>query len=259
MNGFIKIHRELLEWEWAQDPNMISLLIHLILLASFTDKKWKGIDVRRGELITSYESLSEKTGLSVKQVRTCLNRLVECGEVGKQTTNKYTLIRVLKYEKFQTSEMEGQSNDNQRAGKGQAEDNQRADKGQHLKNVKKEKNVKNIKKRNIKEKSGEAGEELEVFESFWNLYGKKVGKENAFKSWQKISSEDKRKIFTTLPAYIQSTPEIKFRKHPATYLNGKHWEDELPTQDAHEESEREAMHRKHLEGDALIRELAGWN
>ena len=37
-NGWIKIHRKLLEWEWADDPNMVALWIHLLLNANLTDK-----------------------------------------------------------------------------------------------------------------------------------------------------------------------------------------------------------------------------
>jgi hypothetical protein len=34
------------------------------------------------------------------------------------------------------------------------------------------------------------------------------------------------KIFETLPFYLKSTPDIKFRKNPTTYLNQRTWEDE---------------------------------
>ena len=37
------------------------------------------------------------------------------------------------------------------------------------------------------------------------------------------------KIFETLPNYIKSTPDPKFRKNPLTYLNNKTWEDEYTT------------------------------
>ena len=65
------------------------------------------------------------------------------------------------------------------------------------------------------------------FDKFWNLYDYKTGKDKAIKAWKRIFSDDKKKIFEVLPAYIQSTPNKQFRKHPATWLNGKHWEDEI--------------------------------
>ena len=68
---------------------------------------------------------------------------------------------------------------------------------------------------------------LEEFELFWNSYDKKTGKDKCLEKFLKLSNDHKQKIFETLPAYVKSTPDKKFRKNPLTYLNGKHWNDEL--------------------------------
>jgi predicted phage replisome organizer len=65
------------------------------------------------------------------------------------------------------------------------------------------------------------------FDDFWNLYDKKTGKEKCMSRWQKLSESEKDKIFDALPLYVNSTPDLKYRKNPLTWLNGKHWEDEL--------------------------------
>jgi len=66
------------------------------------------------------------------------------------------------------------------------------------------------------------------FENFWNLYDKKVGdKIKLQKKYYLLSKEEKEKIFNTLPEYVKSTPEKKFRKMPETYLNNKSWNDEI--------------------------------
>lgn len=80
-----------------------------------------------------------------------------------------------------------------------------------------------------KEKGQEKEEEQSCleFEKFWNLYDKKVGTSDCKKKFEKLSKLEKEKIFETLPLYIKSTPEKKFRKNPKTYLNGSHWEDEI--------------------------------
>ncbi len=59
------------------------------------------------------------------------------------------------------------------------------------------------------------------------MYDKKTGKDKCLKVFLKLSDAHKQKIFATLPSYIESTPDVKFRKNPLTYLNGKHWEDEI--------------------------------
>lgn len=67
-----------------------------------------------------------------------------------------------------------------------------------------------------------------VFEKFWDLYDKKVGnKEKVKAKFLSLKQEEKEKIFEHLPDYIYSTPDKKFRKDPATYLNNKSWNDEI--------------------------------
>jgi hypothetical protein len=65
------------------------------------------------------------------------------------------------------------------------------------------------------------------FDDFWNLYDKKTGKEKCISKWKKLTDSEKDKILETLPLYVNSTPDLKYRKNPLTWLNGKHWEDEL--------------------------------
>lgn len=68
----------------------------------------------------------------------------------------------------------------------------------------------------------------EEFDRFWDLYGKKVGdKVKIKKKFLSLSKADREKIFETLPAYVESTPDKQFRKHPQTYLNNRSWEDEI--------------------------------
>jgi len=67
------------------------------------------------------------------------------------------------------------------------------------------------------------------FDRFWLLYDKKVGKRKTEKLYFELSSKDREQIFTTLPAYVQATPNKKFRKDPATYINNRCWEDEIVT------------------------------
>ncbi len=34
MQGFIKIHRSLIDWEWYTEPNTFRVFIHLLMLAT---------------------------------------------------------------------------------------------------------------------------------------------------------------------------------------------------------------------------------
>jgi hypothetical protein len=130
MNGWVKLHRNILEWEWYHDTNVKCLFIHLLISANHKDKQWRGITIKRGELVTSYAHLSDELSLSVKQIRIALSKLNRTGETASKTTNKYSLIRLVNYDYYQDYEnegtQEGKQQGSQGASRGQAEGKQRA-------------------------------------------------------------------------------------------------------------------------------------
>jgi hypothetical protein len=66
---------------------------------------------------------------------------------------------------------------------------------------------------------------LQRFTEFWNLYPRKQNKGQAEKAWKKLDQETKDKILKILPSYIFSY-DPQFQPMPASWLNGKRWEDE---------------------------------
>lgn len=109
MEGFIKLHRKIQNWEWSKNPNTWGLFIHLIVLANWQDKQWQGVTVKRGQLATSRRSLSEKTGLSEQQIRTALANLSRTHDITIESTSKHSLITITNYNSYQ----EWQSDSNQ--------------------------------------------------------------------------------------------------------------------------------------------------
>lgn len=101
MEGWIKIHRSLLDWEWYQDTNCVRLALHFLLKANYQPKKWKGIIIDRGQLVTTRGQLSEETGLSEMQIRTAIDKLDNCGFITKSGTHKYTIITICNYDYYQ--------------------------------------------------------------------------------------------------------------------------------------------------------------
>ena len=104
MEGWIKIHRKLLSWEWYSDINVTRLFIHLLLKANHTENKWQGIVIEKGQLITSLEHLSKETGLTFQQTRTALDKLKLTNEITIKTTNKNSLITIMNYSFYQNDE-----------------------------------------------------------------------------------------------------------------------------------------------------------
>lgn len=102
MQGFIQLHRQITEWEWYTEPNTFRLFIHCLLKANHKSKKWRGIDIDRGQFITSYETLSKETKLSVQNIRTSLKNLCEItGELTRTPHSQYTIITVSNYNQYQ--------------------------------------------------------------------------------------------------------------------------------------------------------------
>lgn len=83
-----------------------------------------------------------------------------------------------------------------------------------------------IPKVNAQEILEKVNKKEELFEKFWNIYNKKTGGKDAKAKFLKLTDKEIDQILNTLPHYVKSTPDVKFRKHPLTYLNQRTWEDE---------------------------------
>jgi len=153
MQGWVKFHRRITKWEWYTDKNTFKIFFHLILMANHKSKKWRGIEVNRGELITSQDKLAATNGITRQQVRTSLNKLKSTNEITIKTTNKYTLIKVVNYSNYQEKEKESNQQNNQQITNEQPTsnqpDNQRVTTNKNVKNLKNVKNVKNVKNKEV--------------------------------------------------------------------------------------------------------------
>lgn len=101
--GFIFLHRQIMEWEWYSDINVTRVFIHCILEANHKDNKWQGNTIKKGTFVTSYEKLAIATSLTVQQVRTALNKLKSTGEITCKSTSRNSIITVNNWNKFQTN------------------------------------------------------------------------------------------------------------------------------------------------------------
>lgn len=140
-NGWIKIHRKMVDWEWYSDTNTFRLFFHLLLTANSEDKRWQGIVVKRGQVVISYDTIAKRLGLSIRQARTSLAKLISTNEITKQTTNRYTLVTICKYEDYQQNPNEvrqAKSQAERQANDKQTTSNLTPERQQHKKNKKKE-------------------------------------------------------------------------------------------------------------------------
>lgn len=149
--GWIKLHRNLKDWEWYDDHNCVRLLIHLLLTVNHKEKRWQGIKIMEGQRIASWDKLSTETGLTLQQVRTAIKKLELSGEITRKLTGKSQLVTLVKWGKMQDNQQEDNREISSFSTENQQNDNRTiTDEQQQLKNVKNNKNVKN---KDIYEKS----------------------------------------------------------------------------------------------------------
>ena len=129
MEGWITLHRKFLKWEWFDIPEMVKLFIYLLLMAQHEERKYRGVVLKRGELITSVPTIMNDCKLTEQQTRTCIMRLKSTGEITCESTNRYTIITICNYDRYQGEKVEinGQNNGQPNA---QATDKQRTSNGQ---------------------------------------------------------------------------------------------------------------------------------
>ena len=94
----------MLQWEWWDDLNTWRLFMTILIMANWKDKKWHGKTIPRGSLWTSLKSLSKRSGLSVRQVRVSLDKLIMTNEVTNQVTKQGRLVTVVNYDFYQSVE-----------------------------------------------------------------------------------------------------------------------------------------------------------
>ena len=201
-NTFIKLYRGLLDWEWFNDSKMVHLYIFLLIKANFVDGKWRGQEIKRGQLVTGLDSLSKQTGISKQSIRTCLDRLKLTNEINIESTNKFSLITIVKYEDYQ-------SFDSKPTHKQQTTNIQSTFNQQQVKNNKESKEM--------------------YFDSFWSFYPNKVAKEKCKAKFLKLEPDEIIQILATIQNWSKYKPfESYTHPNPETYLNQKRWQDVIP-------------------------------
>lgn len=104
-NGFIKLHRKFLEWEWYSNVNDRLVFIHCLLKANWEDGWFEGKKIPRGSFATSYKNLSKEIGISVRQLRTSLNHLKMTNNLTHESNHQFSIITINNYDKYQANDI----------------------------------------------------------------------------------------------------------------------------------------------------------
>ncbi len=196
--GWIKLHRQLLEWEWYDDINTSRLFIHLMLTANHKDNNWRGIQIKRGSRLTSLDKLSSETNLSVSKIRTAIKKLISTNEIASKSHSQHTVFTMINYDMYQDDDKQ---NDKPVTNESQTNDKRIAT-NKNDKNVNNEKNDKkdivarapkrftpptDIETVSYFEEKGSTASEAEKFWFFYDSKNWMVGK-SKMKRWQSAAS-----------------------------------------------------------------------
>ena len=99
--GFISLHRQILDWEWFKDATTFHTFVYLLLSANFELGNYKGVEIQRGQLITSLPKISADLQQTIQQTRTALKHLKLTGEITDEGNPQYRIITIVKYDEYQ--------------------------------------------------------------------------------------------------------------------------------------------------------------
>ena len=214
--GHIKIDRRILNWEWYSDSNMVHVFLHLLLNANYSESRFQGVLVKRGELIIGRLKLAAALGLSEMQIRTCLNKLKSTNEISIKTTNRFSIVTICKYDSYQSnSNKDNQQNnqqDNQQITNNQPTDNQQITTSKKNKEDNKNKEYIDIPSKDdflcyiksVYDKLGKSFSEYSISAELkydsWVINGWKDGNDKKIKNW-------KSKINNTIPYLVANTKQ----------------------------------------------------
>ena len=220
MDGWLKLYRSILDSAVFQDAEVLKVWIWLLCNVAFEQHDTvcygKVIHLKPGQIATGRKKIAQCTDLNENKVYRALTVLKSLGNVEIKATNKYSIITVVNWDKYQDENGKRTANEQQANSKTTAEEQQDNSKRTQHKNGKNGKKEKNI-------------YICSFFQSVWDEYPKKLGKNKVTKAAMKQLEE--AGIDTVMEAvrrYVEKIKmdgtEEKYIMHGSTFFNGA-WRD----------------------------------
>lgn len=216
VEGWIKLHRRMLTQGWLTNPKLLSFWCWCLLKASH-DKHTiivghQHVTLEAGQFIFGRKAASQELKQSEQEIRTHLNFLTKVEQnVTIKATNKYSIVSILNWGTYQTTESVEQPTTNQPLTSHQPTTNQP---------LTTNKNVKNI--RSILSPP--------FFEDFWKTYpkrnGKKVGRKECLEYFKSFTNGDREQVVIAASNYANSKDAREgFSRDPIRFLKKDFWRD----------------------------------
>ncbi|MBT8187835.1 MAG: hypothetical protein KJO73_09105 [Croceitalea sp.] len=105
-DGWVKIHRKLLNSRYGKSIELLGLWTYLILRANHAQKFFtsKGVKLCPGQLATGRKQIAKDLGINEHKVDRLLKKLEIEQQIEQQTFNKYRIISIVNWSSYQKSE-----------------------------------------------------------------------------------------------------------------------------------------------------------
>ena len=105
MEGWIKVYRNILKKGWFTNQKILAFWLYCHLKAThkpFTATRgYQPVLLRSGQFIFGRKKAAEETGLSEREIRTCRDFLEKKGALTVKPTNKFSIITIVNWAKYQ--------------------------------------------------------------------------------------------------------------------------------------------------------------
>ena len=241
MDGWLKLYRSILDSAVFQDAEVLKVWIWLLCNVAFEQHDTicygKVIHLKPGQIATGRKKIAQCTDLNENKVYRALNALKSLGNIEIKATNKYSIITVVNWDKYQDENVKRTSSEQQNNSKTTTEEQQDDSKRTQHKNGKNGNNGK--KEKNIYICS--------FFQSVWDEYPKKLGKNKVTKAaMEQLEEAGEATVMDAVRNYSEKIKrdgtDEKYIMHGSTFFNGA-WR-EYVVNEKPEEPMRQAPRRK---------------
>lgn len=220
MDGWLKLYRSILDSAVFQDAEILKVWIWLLCNVAFEQHDTicygKVICLKPGQIATGRKKIAQCTDLNENRVYRALTALKSLGNIEIKTTNKYSIITVVNWDKYQEENGKRTSKQQQNNSKTTTEEQQTNSKLTQHKNG----------------KNGKKEKEIYIcpfFDRAWELFPNKKGKSAVTKkAMGELAEAGETTVIAAIENYkseIQRNgTEEKYILHGSTFFNGR-WRD----------------------------------
>ena len=225
MDGWLKLYRSILDSAVFQDAEVLKVWIWLLCNVAFEQHDTvcygKVIHLKPGQIATGRKKIAQCTDLNENKVYRALTVLKSLGNIEIKATNKYSIITVVNWDKYQEENVKRTSSEQQNNSKTTTEEQQLNSKRTQHKNGKNGKKEKNI-------------YICSFFQSVWDEYPKKLGKNKVTKAaMEQLEEAGEATVMDAVRRYVEKIErdgtEEKYIMHGSTFFNGA-WRDYVPSE-----------------------------